>query len=63
MKSPPEIDRSDMMEFMEQHDAEEVRPPYIAPMLTTLGSFEQLTKNKPGTKTDGLGGSTKAGGS
>jgi len=51
------------MEYVEQPDGREARPPYMAPVLTTLGSFEELTKNKGGTKTDGLAAATKAGNS
>jgi hypothetical protein len=48
---------------VEQPDGEEPRSPYMAPVLMTLGSFEQLTRTKGGTKTDGVGASTKAGAS
>jgi hypothetical protein len=51
------------MDQLEHPESEEARRPYMAPVLTTLGSFEQLTRSKPGTKPDGVGGSTKAGSS
>jgi hypothetical protein len=52
-----------MMDFIEQRDGAEARPPYTPPVLTTLGSFEQLTNSKGGTKTDTMGAATKAGAS